>query len=59
VSLYHRMFPIVGNGMEIQVKGGPGQEAVPLELLVPEGKDPQRGLALNGTGVLREVALLG
>lgn len=52
VALYYRVLPIVGDGMEIQVKGVAGQEAVPLELLVPEGKEPQRRLALDGTGVL-------
>ena len=59
VALPHRVLPIVGDGMEIQVKGVAGQEAVPLELLMPEGKEPQCCLALDRTGVLREVALLG
>ena len=58
VALYHRVLPVVGNRMEIQVKGVAGQEAVPVELLVPEGKDPQCCLALNRAGVLGKVALL-
>ena len=52
VTLYHRVLPIVGDGMEIQVKGVAGQEAVPLELLVPEGKEPQGCFALDWAGVL-------
>jgi len=52
VALDHRVFPIVGDGMEIQVKGVAGQKAVPLELLVPEGKEAQGGLALDAAGVL-------
>jgi len=40
VALYHRVLPIVGDGVKIQVKGVTGQEAVPVELLVPEGKEP-------------------
>lgn len=58
MALHNRMFPIIGNGMEIQVEGISSQEAVPLELFVPEGKESQRGLALDGAGVLGKVALL-
>jgi len=59
VAFYHRVLPIVGNGMEIQIKGVAGQEAVPLELLMPQGKEPQSCLALDRAGILREVALFG
>lgn len=59
VAFYHRVLPVVGNGMEIQIKGVAGQEAVPLELLMPQGKEPQSCLALDRAGVLREVAFLG
>jgi hypothetical protein len=59
VALYYRVLTIVGDGMEIQVKGIAGQEAVPLDLLVPEGKEPQCRLALDGVGILGKVALLG
>jgi len=52
VALYHRVLPIVGDGMEIQVKGVASQKAVPLELLVPESKEPQCCLALDRAGVL-------
>jgi len=59
VALHHRVFPIVGNGMEIQVKGVASQKAVSPELLMPEGKEPQSCLALDRAGVLRKIALLG
>lgn len=52
VALYHRVLPVVGDGVKIQVKGVTGQEAVPVELLVPEGKEPQGCFALDGAGVL-------
>ncbi len=59
VALYYRVLTIVGDGMEIQVKGVAGKKAVPLELLVPEGKESQCRLALDGAGILGKVALLG
>ena len=52
VALYHRVLPIIGEGMEIQIKGVAGQKAVALELLMPEGKEPQCRLTLDWAGVL-------
>lgn len=52
VALYNGMLPIVGHGMEIKVKGVAGQKGLSLKLLVPEGKQPQGGLAVGWTGVL-------
>lgn len=52
VTLYHRVLPIVGDGVKIQVKRVTGQEAVSVQLLVPEGKEAQGCFALDGAGVL-------
>jgi hypothetical protein len=59
VALYHWMLPIIGHGMEIQVKGVSSQEAVPLELFVPKGKESQCRLALDRAGVFGKVTLFG
>ena len=52
MTLYHRVLPIIGEGMEIEVKGFASQKAVALELLMPEGKEPQCRLTLHWAGVL-------